>query len=102
VTTFTADAASKATLHQMVINDHGNWRRMREALVPAVGPGGWGSRMDRTAQQQACELAQLHRSNAKIANMLETQTALQEAPWEGINKWLEENEEKWDTYHQDD
>jgi hypothetical protein len=37
--------------------------------------------MERAAQQQARELAQLHRTVAKMANMLETHTALQEVQW---------------------
>jgi len=58
--------------------------------------------MECAAQQQARELAQLHKTIAKMANMLETQTALQESQWRGMKTWLEEKEEMWDAYHQDD
>jgi len=58
--------------------------------------------MERAAHQQTRELAQLHRTIAKMANMLETQAALQEAQWHGMKTWLEEKEEKRDAYHQDD
>jgi len=54
------------------------------------------------AQQQAHKLAQLHRTIAVMANMLDRQTALQEAQWRGMKTWLEEKEQKRDAYHQDD
>jgi hypothetical protein len=31
--------------------------------------------------------------------MVDAQTALQEAQWRGIKRWLEKREEKWDAYH---
>ena len=58
--------------------------------------------MERAAQQPARELAQLHRTIAKMANILETQTTLHEAQWRGMKTWLEDKEEKRDVYHQDD
>jgi hypothetical protein len=58
--------------------------------------------MERAAQQQAREIAQLHRTIAKMANMLDAQTALQEAQWRGMKSWRENREVKWDMYHQDD
>ena len=102
VTPTAADTASTATLEPTERNKNGERRRRSEALPSAVGRGDWRSCMERTAQQQARELAQLHRTIAKMANMLETQTALQEAQWRGMETWLEEQEEKRDAYHQDD
>ena len=58
--------------------------------------------MERAAQQQAREIAQLHQSVTKMANMLETHTALQEAQWRGMKSWLEEKEKTRDAYPQDD
>jgi len=90
VTPTAADTASTATLEPMERNENGKRRRRSEngkrrrrseAVASAVGPGDWRSRMERTAQQQARELAQLHRTIAKMANMLETQTAMQKAQW---------------------
>jgi hypothetical protein len=57
--------------------------------------------MEREAEQQARELAQLHRTIAKMSNMLQTQTALLEAHWRGMKTWLEGTEEKQAAYHPD-
>jgi len=37
-----------------------------------------------------------------MANVLDAETALQEAQWRGMKMWLEKSEEKWNAYHQDD
>jgi len=58
--------------------------------------------MERAAHQQAHELTQLHQIIAKMATMLETQTALQEAQWRVMKTWLEEKEKMRNAYHQDD
>jgi len=102
VTPTAADTDTTTTLERAERNDKGKRRMKSEALVSGMGPGDWRSRMERTAQQQARKLAQLHRTIAKMAIMLETQTALQEAQWPGIETWLEEKEDKWNMYHQDD
>jgi hypothetical protein len=54
------------------------------------------------AQQIIRELAQLHRTVAKMVNMLEMHTVLQEAQWRGMKLWLEETEKTRDACHQDD
>jgi len=41
----------------------------------------WRSCMEHAAQQQPRKLAQLHRTIATMANMLEAQTSLREAQW---------------------
>jgi len=84
VTSITAETAGKDTLEPMERNENGKWRRRSEVPVIARALGDWGSRMEHTAQQQARELAQLHRTIAKISDMLETQTALQEKQWRGM------------------
>jgi hypothetical protein len=71
---------SIAALEPTERNENGK-RRRSEVPATAWALGDWRSRMERTAQQQARELAQLHRTVAKMANMLETHTALQEAQW---------------------
>jgi len=58
--------------------------------------------MECTATQQAHELAQLHRTVATMADMLEKNTALQEVQLQGMKLWLEEKEKIRDAYHQDD
>jgi len=40
--------------------------------------------MECAAKQQARELAQLHRTVAMMAHMLEMNTALQEVQWQGM------------------
>jgi len=57
--------------------------------------------MERTAQQQACELAQLHRTIANMASMLVVQKVLQERQWRGMRTWLEERGKKWYEHHTD-
>jgi hypothetical protein len=37
-----------------------------------------------------------------MANILETNSALQEAHWQWMNMWLEKEENKQDAYHQND
>jgi hypothetical protein len=92
---------SIAALEPMERNQNGK-RRRSEVPATAWALGDWTSRMERAAQQEAREIAQLHRTIAKMANMLETHTALQEAQWRGMKSWLEEKEKKRDAYHQDD
>jgi len=57
-------------------NENGERQRRSEALAVAGGPRDRRSRMQRTAQQHASELAWLHRTIAQMANRLETETAL--------------------------
>jgi len=101
VTSSAAGTAGETTLESMERNENGK-RRRRDVLATALALGDWRSRMECAAPQQARELAQLHRTIAKMANMLETHTALQEAQWRVMKLWLEEKEIKWDAYHQDD
>jgi len=101
VTSIAAGTAGEATFEAMERNENGKWKRS-EVPATAWALRDWRSRMERAAQQQARELAQLHRIIAKMANMLETHTALQEAQWRGMKSWLEEKEKKRDAYHQDD
>jgi len=89
-----------ATIFEPVVrNENGKQGRRCEAPVTALD---WRSRIQRAEQQQAREVAQLHRTIAKMAIMLDAQIALQEAQWQGMETWLEKREEKWDEYHQDD
>jgi hypothetical protein len=101
VTSIAAGTAGEAALEPTERDENGKRRRSE---VPAIAwvLGNWRSRMERAAQQQARELAQLHRTRAKMAIMLETHTALQEAQWRGMKSWLEEKDKKRDMYHQDD
>jgi len=56
-------------------------RRRSEVPESAWALRDWKSRMARAAQQQAREPTQLHRTVAKMANMLETHISLQEVQW---------------------
>jgi hypothetical protein len=58
--------------------------------------------MEPAPQQQARELAQLHRTIATMANVLEMQNTLEEALWRWMKTGLEEKEKLRDTYHPDD
>jgi hypothetical protein len=80
VKSIAAGTAGEATHEPMERNENGKqgWSEVR---ATAWALSDWRSRMERAAQQQARELAQLHRTIAKMANMLETHTALQEALW---------------------
>jgi len=101
VTSIAAETAGKDTLEPLERNQNGKRRRRNEVPATAWALGDWRSRMERAAQQQASELAQLHRTIAKMANMVERHTALQEGQWRGMKSWLEEKEKKQDVYHQD-
>jgi len=57
VTPVTADSASTATLEPEERNEHRKRRMRSETPVATAGPEDLRSRMERTAQQQACELA---------------------------------------------
>jgi len=81
VTSIAVETAGKDTLEPMERNENRKLRRRSEVPVAAWALGDWRSRMERAAQPQARELAQLHRTVPKMANMLETHTALQEAQW---------------------
>jgi hypothetical protein len=59
VTPTATGTASTATLELTERNENGKRRRRSEVPVSAVGHGNWRSRMERTAQPQSRELAQL-------------------------------------------
>ena len=100
VTFIAAKTAGKVTLEPMERNENGNRRTRSQVLVTAWAAEDWKSSMERVAQQEAHELAQLHQKIAKIGNKLETLNAQQEVQWRGMKVWLEEKEKKWDAYHQ--
>jgi len=95
VTSIAVVTAGEDTLEPIERNENGKRTRRSEVPVTAWALGDRRRRMEHAAQQQARELAQLHRTITKMANMLETQ-------WRGMKTWLEEKEEKRDAYHQDD
>jgi outer membrane biosynthesis protein TonB len=101
VTSIAAGTAGEAALEPMERKENG--KRSRSEVPATAWPiGDLRSCMERVAQPQARELAQLHRTITKMANMLEMHTALQEAQWRGMKSWLEGKEKKRDAYHQDD
>jgi len=84
VTPIAAETAGEDALEPTERNENGKRRRRSEVPEAAWALGDWRTCMERAAQQQARKLAQLHRTVAKMANMLETNTALQEAQWRGM------------------
>jgi len=68
-------------------NENGKQRRRSEA--PAT-PSNWRSRMERTMQQQAQELTQLHRTVGHLTNLVQAQAAREEAQWLGMRTWMQE------------
>jgi hypothetical protein len=59
VTSIATGTAGEAALEPMERNENGKWRRS-EVPATAWARGDWRSRIERAAQQQARELAQLH------------------------------------------
>ena len=84
LTPIAAETTGATIFEPMERNENGKRRRRSKAPATALAPGDWRSPMERAPQQQAREIAQLHRTIAKMANMLETQTALQEVQWRGM------------------
>jgi hypothetical protein len=73
-----AETAGEDTLEPRERNENGKWRRSSEVPATTWALMDWRSRMEHAVQQQGRELAQLHRTIAKMTNMLETLTAPQE------------------------
>jgi len=94
VTSIATETAGEDTIEPMERNENGKRKKRSEVLATAWAHGDWKSRMEPTAQQEAHELAELHRTIANIVTMLQTQTALQEAQWQGMKAWLEEKGKK--------
>jgi hypothetical protein len=78
VTPSTTHTANTAALEPVEKNDNMMWMKS-EDLMYGVDPTYWRSQMMRTAWQQAHELSQQHQTGVKWANLLQTQSALQEA-----------------------
>lgn len=70
------EITSTATIEPKERHENRTWRRRSKAPAPAGSPRDWKSRMESMAQQQPRELAQVRRTNATMASVLETQTAL--------------------------
>jgi hypothetical protein len=83
VTSIAVGTAGDATHEPVERNKNGKQTRS-EVPATAWALGDCRSCMERAAHQQARKLAQLHQTITTMANMLEMQTALQEAQWRGI------------------
>jgi hypothetical protein len=66
VVAIAAETVREDTLESMERNEIGQRRRRSEFPATAWALGNWRSRMERVAEQQACELAELHRTIAKM------------------------------------
>jgi hypothetical protein len=96
-----AETAGAIIIQPMEENKNQKRRRRSEALVTAVAPTNWRSRMERTTRQQAQELTQLHGTFGHLTNLLEAQAAREEKQWRGMMPWRQEGEQKWNTRHED-
>jgi len=94
--------AGATVVEPMERNKNGKRSRRSEALSTTVAPSYWRRRMDRTMQQQALGITQLHQTVGHLTNLLEAQAACEEAEWRGMMAWMQEREQKWDTRHKDD
>jgi hypothetical protein len=81
VTSFRPGTVGEDTLDPRERNQNGKQRKRSEVLAAALALGHWKSGSEHAAQQQTPEVAQLHRTIAKMANMLQTHPALDEAQW---------------------
>jgi hypothetical protein len=81
VTHIAAESAGEDTLEPIRRNENGMQKRRSEIRVAACALGEWRSRIERVAQKDDREPALLHRTVAKMENMLERHTAVQEAQW---------------------
>jgi len=99
VTSIAAETAGVTIFEPMERNENGKRRRRSEAPVT---PSDWRSRMERTMQQQAQELTQLHRTVGHLTNLVQVQAAREDTQWLGMKTWMQEREQKWDARHKDD
>jgi hypothetical protein len=70
VTSIATETVGEDRLDLMERNENGQRRSRSEVPAAPWNLGDWRSRMERAAQLEARELAQLHQSVAKMANML--------------------------------
>jgi len=94
-----AETAGATMFEPMKRNKNGTRRRRSQA--PAT-PSDWRSCMERTMRQQAQKLIQLHRTVGHLTNLVQAQSAREEAQWLGIRTWMQKREQKWDARHEDD
>jgi hypothetical protein len=98
-TSIAAETACATIFEPMERNENGKRRRRSEA-PPA--PSDWRSRMQRTIQQQAQDLTQLHRTVGHLANQVEARAAHEEAQQLAMMTWMQEREQNWDAHYEDD
>jgi len=90
LTSITVDTAGEHRLEPMEKNENTPLRRRCNVPATTWGLRDWRSRMECMAQQQACELAQQHKTGTLMAHMLERQTAPQGKQWRGMKLCLVE------------
>jgi hypothetical protein len=101
-TPIAAETVRTITVELMERNENTMRRSRSKVLATAVAPSDWKSRKERTMRQEAKELTKLHRTVGHRTNLLEAQTAREEAQWREMMTWMQEREQKWDTHHKDD
>jgi len=70
--------------------------------VTATAYSDWRRLIERTMQQQAQELTQLHRTVEHLTNLLQVQATWDEAQRLGMRMSMNDIERKWDAHHNDD
>jgi hypothetical protein len=93
------ETGGRTIFELMERNENGKLRRPREA--PAA-PCDLMSCIEKTIQQQAHELMQLHRTVGHLANLLDPWAAHEQAQWQGMMTSIQEREQKWDARHEND
>ena len=102
-TPITKETTGASIVEPMEGNKNGKWRSSSDALATALDPSDWRNCMERTVQEQAQELMQLHRTVGHLTDVLDAQAARIEAQqWRGMLTRMQEREQNlWDARHED-
>ena len=88
------ECAGTSIVEVMERNENGKWRGRSKFLATTVALSDWRSRMERTMRHQEQELTQLHRTIGHLMNLVQVQTAREEALWLGMRTWMQERAEE--------
>jgi len=101
ISSMTCDPTATANATEQLVH-YENGMRLRSGDPEASrAPSDWRSRMERTMQQQAQELTQLHRTVRHQSNVLHAHATREEAQWLGMMTWMQEREQQWDACSED-
>lgn len=77
-----------------------NGKIPRSAQEASRAPSHWGCHNQRAIRQRTQKLTQMVRNVAHLANLLDSETACEEAQWLGMITWMQEREQTLDTRHE--